>query len=63
MRANPFHDLDAASGGRLRRLLTSYRDDGLSFREMSERLKVDMGLTRSHETVRSWVALLDDKAA
>lgn len=52
----PLHD--RLTDGRLSSLLRELRGEGLSYFEIAVRVRQDLGIETSTETVRRWIALL-----
>jgi intein-encoded DNA endonuclease-like protein len=59
-RTSTFPIYDRILGGRLELLLRRWREDGLSFYAIADRLADDYDIHVSHKTVGRWIADIDD---
>ncbi len=56
MRTSTYPLVDQILGGNLAKTLTDWREEGLTYRQMSDRLKAEHGVDISIETVRRWMS-------
>jgi len=62
MRTSTFHAYNGMSDGSLARQLAEWRDEGLPLAEMQFRLRADLSINVSVETVRRWLRDYVDEA-